>query len=205
MNIFESFRSAISSIFSNKMRSVLTTLGIIIGIVSVIVITSIGKGFENQINSQFASINSETVSVQTSYGETIRDKDKLNLKDVENIKKLANVELSSPNYSTNVLVSLKNPKETKDATFYGTNEDLKEINKIEMLFGRYINENDLLNKANVCVIDNSLAKEIFGREDALGEKINIKNIFGTAKELNLEIIGIYKNKQEGEFRNNRNL
>lgn len=198
MNILENFKSAIFNILSSKMRTVLTTLGIIIGITSVIIITSIGKGFENDINKTFDGINSDKVSISTSYDATIREKDKLTLDDITELKKLENITYVAPSYSSNVTVKLKNPDMTTNATLYGTTPDGKEINKIKMKYGRFIDDKDNKYKSKVCVIDTNLAKEIFGREDVVGEKISTKTVYGKTVDIDLDVIGVYT-KEENQF------
>ena len=191
MNIIENFKSAIFNILSSKMRTFLTTLGIIIGITSVIIITAIGKGFKNDVNKTFEGIDAGVIDVYTSYDETIRDKDKFTLKDLDDLKQIDNVEFVSPSHSLNVSVKLKDPSNLKSASLYGTNEDGKDLKKLKMKYGRFINSKDRQGKSKVCIIDNNLAKEIFGREDAIGEKISLETVFDNKKDIDLEIIGIY--------------
>ncbi len=192
MNIIENFKSAIFNILSSKMRTFLTTLGIIIGITSVIIITSIGKGFKNNVNKTFEGIDTGLVDVYTSYDEIIRDKDKFTLKDLDDLKQIDNVEFVSPSHSLSVSVKLKDPSNLKSASLYGTNEDGKDLKKLKMKYGRFISNKDRQGKSKVCVIDNNLAKEIFGREDAIGEKISLETVFGNKKDIDLVIIGIYE-------------
>ncbi|WP_250278289.1 ABC transporter permease [[Clostridium] colinum] len=199
MNIIENFKSAIFNILSSKMRTFLTTLGIIIGITSVIIITAIGKGFKNNVNSTFSDIDTGTISVTTAYDETIRDKDKFVLKDLDRLKDIKNVDTVMPSYSTNVSVKLKDPSNLKSCFIYGVNEDAKNLKKIKMKYGRFIDEKDRQSKAKVCVIDNNLAREIFGREDAVGETISIETVVGKIKSTNLEIIGINSVENTGFY------
>ena len=67
MNIFENISAAISSVFSNKMRTFLTMIGIIIGVSSVITITALGKGFENTIKRAFDILNSKAIQIATNW------------------------------------------------------------------------------------------------------------------------------------------
>lgn len=189
MNILESFRSAIFNILSNKMKTILTTLGIIIGITSVVIITAIGKGYQIQADAIFEGIDKESVSISTSWEETIRDKDKLTLDDVEKIKQINNVKYASASHNLNVNVELKNPKETKGVQLAGTSVDTKEIEKIEILYGRFLNDKDLQFNNKVCIIDNKLAVDIFGREDVIGEDITVNF---NKSSINLTVIGISK-------------
>ena len=195
MNIIENFKSAIFNILSSKMRTFLTTLGIIIGITAVIIITAIGKGFQNDMNETFSGIDAGAIEVYTSYNETIRDKDKFTLKDLDSLRELENIEFVSPSYGSNVSVELKDPSQLKSCILNGTNEDAKGLKNLKMKYGRFIDEKDRQGKSKVCVIDNNLAKEIFGREDAIGETISAETVFGDIKSIELEVIGVYEIEQ----------
>ncbi len=195
MNIIESFKSAIFNILSSKMRTFLTTLGIIIGITAVIIITAIGKGFQNDMNETFSGIDSGAIEVYTSYNATIRDKDKFTLKDLDSLRNLENIEFVSPSYSSNVSVELKDPSQLKSCVLNGTNEDAKGLKNLKIKYGRFIDEKDRQGKSKVCVIDNNLAKEIFGREDVIGETISAETVFGDIKSIELEVVGVYEIEQ----------
>ena len=195
MNIIENFKSAIFNILASKMRTFLTTLGIIIGITAVIIITAIGKGFQNDMNETFSGIDAGAIEVYTSYNETIRDKDKFTLKDLDSLRELENIEFVSPSYGSNVSVELKDPSQLKSCILNGTNEDAKGLKNLKMKYGRFIDEKDRQGKSKVCVIDNNLAKEIFGREDAIGETISAETVFGDIKSIELEVIGVYEIEQ----------
>ena len=199
MNILESFKSAIFNILSSKMRTFLTTLGIIIGITAVIVITSVGKGFENNIHKTFSTIDSGAISLTTSSSKKIRDKDKFTLDDIEDLKKIEDISYISPVNSTNVSVKLKDPQKTKSATLEGRDEDGKGLNSLTIKYGRYLTQKDIDAKAKVCVIDKVLAKEIFGREDVIGEKIKAETVFGKIKDIELEVVGVYDIKTDGFY------
>ncbi len=198
MSFFENFKTAFFNIFSSKMRTFLTTLGIIIGITSVMVITAIGDGFQEQIDSNFSSFNADTVSISTSYKETIRDSDELKLKDVESLKNLVNINYVTPIYSTNVEVKLKNPKETDTASLYGVNEQAGNIEKLTILYGRFLQEQEVTNSSNVCVIDNNFANDVFGRTDVTGETIDV-TVLSNDKTLKLTVVGVYETEEQGLF------
>ena len=196
MNIIESFKSAIFNILSSKMRTFLTILGIIIGISSVIIITSIGKGFENYLEESFKDFDIGAVSISVAFGDDIKDRDKITLKDIESIKELDNIESIVPDYGSSVSVSLKNPEETKGAYLNGTNQDGALLKNVKMKYGRFIDYKDMQGKSKVAVIDNKLSQKIFGREDSLGEKITVEHIFIEGKKIELEIIGVYEIKDD---------
>lgn len=99
MNLFESVKSAVSNVLSNKMRSLLTMLGIIIGVGSVIIITSIGEGSTQSINAQFDSMGTGNLTVTLSSDVQIRDADQLTVADADLIETLEGVKYSSPVFS----------------------------------------------------------------------------------------------------------
>ena len=86
MNILESLKMAISSILSNKMRSFLTMLGIIIGISSVITIIALGNGGKNYIGEEFAKMGSNTVTINVDPSKVEQTSDYFTLADVKQIK-----------------------------------------------------------------------------------------------------------------------
>ena len=196
MNIIENFKSAIFNILSSKMRTFLTTLGIIIGITAVIIITAIGRGFQKDMNESFSGINVDSVSVSTSYNKTIRDKDKFTLDDIKDLKEINNIEFVSPSYGSNVTVKLKDPSQLESCVLNGSNEDTKGLSGLKMKYGRFIDKKDRDGKSKVAVIDNKLAKKIFGREDAVGETITAETVFENIKSIDLEIIGVYETESE---------
>lgn len=95
-NLLENFKMAIESIISNKMRSFLTMLGIIIGISSVITIVSLGQGGQNTITGEFEKIGSSTINVSVDTTKAERS-DYITYKDVEQIKeKVDTIKYISP-------------------------------------------------------------------------------------------------------------
>lgn len=190
MSIFENFKTAIFSILSNKMRTILTTLGIIIGITSVTTITAIGQGFENQINDTFASMNTDTVTVSNTIGETINQSDKFKPSDIPLLKEIENIEYSAPVYNANMNVHLKNPNETDGVTVHGSSDDTQKMQKVVLEDGRFIGSNDNEHKVKVAVIDETLAKKIFGRTNVVGDTIKLSRINNTTQELELEVVGV---------------
>ncbi len=196
MNIFESIGSALRNVFANKLRSTLTMLGIIIGIGSVITITSIGEGSKRVLEEQFAQMGIGKLTVMNSFrgGGRVEQSDFLNMKDVELLSTLEGVKYISPIYNTNADYKLLNPKETKQVNITGVTAQYRNIESPELLYGRYINDNDVEIASKVVVIEDSTVEKLFGAIDpgaAIGEKVSIKNWRGTNK---YTIIGITKNK-----------
>ena len=190
MNIIENFKSAIFNIFSSKMRTFLTTLGIIIGITAVIMITAIGKGFKDDMEKQLGDVNKGVASFFAT--SLAKENEKFNKKDLENIRNLDKVLYAVPEYGSNVTVDLRDPSQYKSCNLLGTDEDQVGFSNLKLKYGRFINDKDAQAKSKVCVIDNKFAKLLFGREDVVGEKITAKTVTGQEKTIELEVIGVYE-------------
>lgn len=198
MNFIENFKMAIDSIKSNKMRSFLTMLGIIIGISSVIIILSLGAGGKNSIVGEFEKIgtNNVTVSVDTNKSA---EGDNITLKDIEAVRtKVDTVKYVTPTVSQRGKVSSNDKK--RDATINGANEDYALINNTTILYGRFFSENDVLNSKAVALIDEDSAKELFGYSDIVGESVKI-GAEGTSKSVT--IIGVTESQNIGTAANER--
>ncbi|MCL1976347.1 MAG: ABC transporter permease [Firmicutes bacterium] len=188
MNFIESFISALTSLFINKMRSLLTMLGIIIGIAAVIMITSIGQGFQASINNEFSRMGALGLQVSMKYDEELTAHDILTLADAELIRTHPNVADIAPYALINGKVRLKNPSETANIYYIGTNEAFSNVQGLDIKEGRFLLPADLDNTASVIVIDANLAKKLFGRTDVIGNTLSAAFSFGN---LDLTIIGVY--------------
>lgn len=192
MNLFESIKTAISSVLSNKMRTFLTMLGIIIGISSVIMITSIGNGIESMLNEEFSRIGSNIIAIYLKgWGENLKDTEKLRLDDVDIIKNHKNLVFAAPLVSTSGTIEVQRSGATINLYITGTTEDYKYSGKTEILYGRYINGSDYSSKSNVVVIDEWTAKMIFGNSNAVGKSFEIE--IGDM-DVEVTIVGILKNE-----------
>ena len=184
MQLSENIMSAFRNVFSNKMRTFLTMLGIIIGIAAVIAITSIGNGSQAQITEQFDSlgVGRMTVSLRNNSPRNMFSSDALKLDDYEELKAIKGIKYMSPTYSASYYsVKLLDPKETNTASITGVGGDYYNIMSPTLLYGTYINETD--NKSKNVVITDTTAKKVFGYCDqsVIGQKITIKTWKGSLK------------------------
>ena len=191
MHIFESFRVAVESILSNKMRSFLTMLGIIIGIASVIAIVAIGEGGKSFITGQFEKIGVNVVEVSMS-DKNITSGDFLTLDDISNIKqKVSDVKAVTP--MVNVSGVIKGGKVTRDALIVGTTGDYNSVFNTEMVCGRFINDKDVLVGKNAVVIDEIVAKRLFGYADCVGQTVKVG---GRLTQVTAIVSGVMKSETE---------
>jgi putative ABC transport system permease protein len=199
MNITENFKIALSSIFSNKLRSFLTMLGIIIGISSVIMIVSVGDGGKASIMGQLNSIGAATVQVKVDT-KSAGKSDYITQDDIDAIRqKLPFVKYVTPALQKMGSVSAQNT--SKDAVVICANEDYGPLQNMTYLSGRFFNKQEDLSNAMVAVIDNNTAATLFGTTDAKGYYMNV-NIKATRYKV--KIIGVVTN-QMGIFGGGKNV
>lgn len=195
MNLIENVKSALKNVLGNKMRTFLTMLGIIIEITSVIAITSIGNGSQKEIEEQFDSlgVGRMTVALRSNSPRNMFTSDALTLDDYELLKGYQGVKYITPTYSASYYsVKLLNPKETNTAAITGVGADYYNIMLPDLMYGDYIDQEDVDNKSKVVVITNTTAQKVFGYCDdtLIGEKVSIKSWKGSQK---YTVIGIIEN------------
>lgn len=187
MNIFENLRMALKSIRSNKMRSFLTMLGIIIGISSVITIISLGQGGQNTITSEFQKLGSATINIRVNSTEA-QATDYITLEDVKQIKeKIDSIKYVSPSISKQGNASSES--KNKRALITGGTVDLAYTDNVEILYGRFFNEREYEEGRAVAVIDETAARALFGYSDVVGESIKLGSKISPKKAT---IIGVSK-------------
>jgi putative ABC transport system permease protein len=193
MNILESLKSSINNVFSNKMRALLTMLGIIIGIASVIMIMSIGAGTQSYMTQQLESmgVGRINVSVATNNRNIARN-DLMTLKDYEALAENADLKYIAATYSDSAMIKLVDNVTTKRASLTGVYGQYKEIASPKLLYGRYIVENDNDMATKVAVINDTTAVNVFGKSDdsVIGQKIALRTNRGTQK---FTVVGILEN------------
>ena len=194
----EALKMAISSIFSHKLRSFLTMLGIIIGIASVICVVALGEGSQEKILSSIRAIGTNTINIYPgkNFGDLRAGKVKSLSVDDSRILGMQNyLDYSTPNTSTSGVITYKNL--SLNANLRGGGVNSLAVNGIEIQTGRSFEVSDIANLNSVVIIDQNTKNSFFKDEDPLG-----KNIFFNQKPL--KIIGIAK-EDENAFGGSDNL
>lgn len=193
MLLKENLNMAIKSILSNKMRSFLTMLGIIIGISSVIIIVASGSGAERYMMSQFEQVGNTTVQI-TLNSKKATDQDRITLEDIKAIKeRIPNVKAASP--APQYWGTAGNGETVKDAIIAGGTNDMEYVGNVTVLSGRFFNEDEYLSGKRVAVIDEQMARLVFGNTDVVGMKIDA---YVNKARISLKIIGVSK-AEMGDF------
>ena len=176
MNFGQSFRLALKSLMTSKMRALLTMLGIIIGVGAVIVITSLGNGMQNMMNEQFEKLGANLVQVQLfMYGGDSRSVDPDDM--YELVDKYPQYLSGVTPYVSAQLAVRQGSEEFQRTSIYGVGETFLNERGATMSGqnlgkGRFISYIDAARYQNVCVIGAYLEEEAF-QGDALGKQLSI--------------------------------
>jgi putative ABC transport system permease protein len=175
VNLLESIRVALEGIMVSKLRSFLTTLGIVIGIAAVIAVVAIGQGGRAVLMSEMEKIGTNIFAI---YLDWRSDKQitgrEFSLSDVAVIKdKVPDVTHLSP--SSQTMGNIRGTKDNKYSQISGVSSDYSYIRKLNMKEGHFFTDEDDNGKRRVAVLDEDLAAQVFGRSQALGSKITIEN------------------------------
>lgn len=191
--LFEYIKMAVQNIRANKGRSLLTMLGIIIGIASVIAIVSIGEGTKNQMNSEIDGIGGGQIAVSVS-NDAITESEFITAEDVQAVREIDTVE------GVNVSESYDGETVTGKGNFSimltAEGPDAKLLNNSEMKYGNYFGENEIEEGKNVCVISDADAKRLFGTDDVVGMNLDI-TCYDSSKSF--RIMGVTTQKENGTF------
>ena len=165
--ISQTWKMAWNAVNSNKLRTFLTMLGIIIGVSALIVLVSIADGASSSVSGQISSMGSNYLTVQIS-----DDKEKpLRLSEFSQLLSDKSVEAAAPISRTSVTGKSSYTEGT--VTVYGTTGGYSEIMDLELSAGRWLKQTDVDNHSSVIVLTNDTAVEFFGRTDVQGETLSL--------------------------------
>ena len=210
MKIYDSFRSALQSLVVNKLRSALTMLGVIIGVASVIAMVAVGNGASQQVQNTILSLGSNliTVSPANLSDQGLRgagaQSQNLTLEDMRAIQEQLGssiaaseaeqgagrwqVTAAGQNWNTNV---------------NGVTEDYPIVRDWPLQSGDFFSGSDVTVNAQVAVIGSTTATSLFGEADAVGQTLQLRQVFGgggqgqgqqRARIVNFKVVGVLEPK-----------
>ncbi len=201
--MYKAFRLAIKSLFSNPVRTGLTTLGIIIGIGTVVLVLSAGAGFRSLVNSVLETYGTNTLFIETRVPPTTKNRNaaaatadfsrattavavtSFKNRDLEEIKRLPNV---VNDYGIVVGQSVLSYRDTvKNVMYYGAAAARFDIDKSTLKSGRFYTAGEDSGADQVAILGNNLANDLFASEEPLGKLIRVG-------EINFQVIGVYNPK-----------
>lgn len=200
LNILNTFKIAYKAILTNKTRSLLTMLGVIIGVGSVILLTSIGTGLQVYIQQQFEGLGANTLIVYPTQvlgengGFSNNDAGYLNSEqfdlktanDIARMREFAKVVL--PETQNNVRVTYKGT--TKKKQIMGTTEDYPKLRDTPIDKGRFFTEEEARSGQRVVVLGSKVATELFGQVDPIGKEVRLNDV-------SFEVVGIPEERGAG--------
>ncbi len=164
---FNILKASINNIISNKLRSTLTILGLIIGIASVIILVGIGNGATSSVTAEVSSLGTDILTATISSSDT-----SLEYSQIDELKEIANVEEVAPYKSVSATIRRDSTTSSKSSIIATTN-DYMSVTNLTISAGRLISTIDLENKSKVCIIGSELATTLFSLADPVGETIRI--------------------------------
>ncbi|ENQ3107013.1 putative ABC transport system permease protein [Bacillus sp. 491mf] len=189
MSLLDSIKIALSSILAHKLRSVLTMLGIIIGVGSIITVVAIGQGGEAMLKSQFAGIGNNVIPLQFQtdiddpYAAGMGERPELKEEDILALKQLPEISHVVTTNSGMEPIDINDKKSM--INIIGLDSEYFAVNKIKLTEGRSLHESDVEQGNNVVMISTKAKETFYPKENPVGKIIEIKG-------QPLQIIGVYK-------------
>lgn len=187
MKIGQALKMAISSIASNKVRSFLTMLGIIIGVLSVTLLVSLVQGATGKITSSLDELGSSQLIVSVQSKQS-----KLRLEDLEALEGVGGVKQIAPSIQGMSVGTVAG--KSKDLSIIGITESYTAVQNLHLLSGRSILSLDNQHRLDVCVIGYAVAMDLFGDLDIIGSNLRMSG-------RNYTIVGILEEDGYESFNN----
>lgn len=174
-------KTSFTALATHKSRSTLTILGIVIGITSIILIMSLGKGAQELILNQIRGMGSATINIDPGrqpqgfsdfseiFTDSLKEKDILALKNPANVQGIKKI---SPVMSLNATITYGS--EGRRVLIIGGSDLIAEIFELKLAYGQSLTDDHIAQRADVAMLGSKLKQELFGESDAIGEKVKIK-------------------------------
>jgi len=201
LNLLESLRTAYRGLVANKLRSLLTMLGIIIGVGAVVAMISIGTGAQESATESIRGLGSNILFISPGspgggFGGARGaqgTQETLTLKDAEAIDENINAAKNiSPEFTSREQVIFK--KQNTNTSIVGATSTYEDVHNFHVETGSFINESDERVTKRVAVLGVNVVAELFGEGTAVGQTIKIKNV-------HFKVIGIMEEKGQSGFQN----
>ncbi|MBI3393926.1 MAG: ABC transporter permease [Nitrospirae bacterium] len=192
MDLNATFRIALRALRRNRLRSFLTALGVIIGVGAVIAMVALGEGAQRTIERQMEQFGTNVLMIFAGSAGTggrqggMGSLPTLTLDDAKAIEKeVSSVSLVTATVRTQVVAVYGNQNWTTSA--FGVTPEFAAVRQWTVAAGRFINQTDMEGEARVCLLGQTVAGNLFGNADPVGETIRIKN-------LPMKVIGVLAKK-----------
>ena len=180
MKLLECVFIALFSLSQNKVRSFLTTLGVIIGVMSVILLISLGEAAQAYIQKEFNGMGSNVLIISPGKQETTSDMIVITAGSFhkltsENVRELRHKAVGIRGVSGNVMGAgrLRYGNKQRDCLVLGVEPDFEKIREVHVQVGRFFTDQDIDRNNKVCIIGTEVRRQLFGNGQALNEKVSI--------------------------------
>jgi putative ABC transport system permease protein len=188
MRMRESITLAVDALRANKLRAILTSIGVIIGSASIVLVVTVALTSRKYVISQIEAVGSNLV-----WAELIKTPDKAQPLDYElTLEDMADVKTTVPGVAevagiSAIPMAVVVHAKTRPATLIGVTEGYQSIRHLLILRGRYFDAGDMETRGKVCLITRELADRIFGLENPVGQNLRMG-------ELTFTIIGVFRER-----------
>jgi len=185
----ESMEIAFNALLSNTLRSILTMLGIIIGVGAVIAMISVGMGVQQKVTNSIASLGSNMLIVMP--GSAAGSSQKLKLEDADAIKeKIKNIDYVAPTVNSSYQVVYGN--QNWNTSVYGVTPEYMAIRDLTVSTGSFITQSDLSTRTRAAVVGTTVAANLFGTVNPVGKTFRIDSS-------PYKIIGVWESKGQSSM------
>ena len=198
MGILESFANALSALLANKLRSILTMLGVIIGVAAIITTTSIGEGAKADVTERIQTLGANILAVRPGQsmfrGRGSADARRtLTVEDMEALQERGQTfSYVTPEVSSRAQVKFRN--KNTNTTIVGTSPAYLVTANFTVEKGRFFTEYEIRKRERVCVLGKTVADTLFENIEPVGQTVKIKN-------LSFPVVGVMKEKGASGWRN----
>ncbi|MCG9126673.1 ABC transporter permease [Candidatus Poribacteria bacterium] len=198
MSILESLANAFHGLLANKLRSMLTMLGVIIGVGAIITTTSIGEGAKAEITDRIKTLGANILAVRPGQsmfrGRGSADARRtLTVEDLNILRQRGkNFRYATPEISSRAQV--KYLSKNTNTTIVGTSPEYLVTANFQIENGMFFTENHIIYRERVCVLGKTVVDTLFGNRDPVGKTVKIKNV-------SFHVLGVMKEKGASGWRN----
>jgi putative ABC transport system permease protein len=196
MSLWQAILEALESLLSNKLRSALTILGIVIGVAAVIAMLGIGAGAEETITGEIQGVGTNLLFVVQGGSSDVRNPKPLTLGDADAIAdSFAAPSVAGVSSALRGSVEVSKAGETARTSVLGVTANYNEIGNVAVREGEFINENHILGRSSVILLGTDVAEDLFGtRSGLVGEIVRVEG-------QNFRVIGVLEEKGGSAFSN----
>jgi putative ABC transport system permease protein len=192
MSSFESARMAVHGVLANRLRSMLTLLGISIGVASVIILVAVGRGSATAVQNQIEGLGTNLLTIQSGgfgFGRRASSASTFTFLTTKDVKALEDKTVAPDIKSVTPVVSASSVTATRDVAtmtpgnVYGTTPSYAEARKAEVSAGTFFTSADVQQHARVVVIGTTVATDLFGTQNPIGQTIQLNGTSYTVEGL----------------------